>query len=65
MQTMGFEEGHGHVHSSTIGAIKTIYRHEGIRGLFKGLSINYMKVVPAVAISFTTYESMKKFLGSL
>ena len=65
MQTMGFEEGHGHIHKTTLGALKTIYNKEGILGLFKGLQINYIKVVPAVAISFTTYESTKKFLGSL
>jgi solute carrier family 25 phosphate transporter 23/24/25/41 len=65
MQTAGFEGGHGFEHKSTWGALKTIFQHEGFRGLFTGLSINYMKVVPAVAISFTTYESMKKWLGSL
>jgi len=33
-----------------------IIQKEGWKALFKGLSINYLKVAPAVSISFTTYE---------
>jgi solute carrier family 25 protein 16 len=53
------------IHKSTVGALQTIYRLEGIHGLFKGLQINYIKVVPAVAISFTVYESVKSMLSSI
>ncbi|KAI5951981.1 LEU5 [Candida jiufengensis] len=42
---------------------KLIYKENGIRGFFVGLSIGYMKVVPMVACSFFVYERMKKFLG--
>ena len=42
---------------------KLIYRENGLRGFFVGLSIGYMKVVPMVACSFFVYERMKKFLG--
>ncbi len=38
-------------------------REHGVRkGLYRGLSINYMKVTPMVAVSFCTYELMKQWL---
>lgn len=65
MQTAGYQEGHGIVHKSTFSAIRTILEREGIRGLFRGISINYVRVGPQVAISFTTYEAVKKQLEIL
>lgn len=35
----------------------------GLRALFRGLSINYMKVVPSTAIGFTVYDAFKAYLG--
>jgi solute carrier family 25 protein 16 len=32
-------------------------------GMFRGLSINYLKVVPSTAIGFTVYDYMKAYLG--
>jgi len=49
-------------YSSTADALRAIWRTEGIRGLFIGVSINYFKVVPATALSFASYEYMKKQL---
>ncbi|KAH0877460.1 hypothetical protein HID58_064854 [Brassica napus] len=40
----------------------TIVRTQGWRQLFAGLSINYIKIVPSVAIGFAVYESMKSWL---
>ena len=31
-------------------------RHEGVGALFHGLSANYIKVAPSIAIAFVTYE---------
>ena len=40
------------------------YREHGInRGLYRGMSINYIRAIPMVAVSFTTYELMKQILG--
>ncbi|KAL3421034.1 Calcium-binding mitochondrial carrier SAL1 [Phlyctema vagabunda] len=40
-------------------AQKTI-KHEGVRGLFKGITPNLLKVVPAVSITYVVYENAKK-----
>lgn len=50
-----------HYDSGIITAIKSIIKTHGlIRGIFSGLSINYMKVAPASGISFLVYETLKK-----
>jgi solute carrier family 25 protein 16 len=33
------------------------------RGLYRGMSINYLRAVPMVAVSFTTYELLKQMLN--
>uniref|UniRef100_UPI00398F8B66 mitochondrial adenyl nucleotide antiporter SLC25A24-like isoform X1 n=2 Tax=Pristiophorus japonicus TaxID=55135 RepID=UPI00398F8B66 len=40
-----------------------IVRGEGWSGLYRGITPNFMKVVPAVSISYVVYEYMKFFLG--
>ena len=42
-------------------ARKTIQK-EGVRGLFKGITPNLLKVVPAVSITYVVYENAKKML---
>jgi len=39
-----------------------IWEREGVRGLYRGLIPNIIKVVPAVSISYVVYEKMKKRL---
>lgn len=40
------------------------YREHGVlRGLYRGMSINYLRAVPMTAASFTAYEITKQFLG--
>lgn len=48
----------------TLRLMREIIKTQGVKALFKGLSINYIKVVPAVSISFTTYEYMKGLLNN-
>lgn len=50
-------------HKSTWETTKGIMARKGLRGLFVGLSIGYMKVTPMFAVSFYTYEFMKTKLG--
>lgn len=46
----------------TIQGLSFIVQNQGWRQLFAGLSLNYVKVVPSVAIGFTAYDIMKSFL---
>ncbi|KAF3780381.1 Graves disease carrier protein [Nymphaea thermarum] len=48
--------------SGTVETLVTIVQQQGWRQLFSGLSINYLKVVPSVAIGFTVYDAMKSWL---
>lgn len=48
--------------TSTFDGLAHITRTQGMRQLFSGLSINYIKLVPSVAIGFATYDSMKSWL---
>ncbi|XP_014210956.1 graves disease carrier protein-like [Copidosoma floridanum] len=54
-------------HKFSIGMVSTlltIYRENGItKGLYRGMSINYLRAIPMVAVSFATYEVMKQFLN--
>lgn len=46
-----------------ISSLKLIYKENGIvKGLYRGMSVNYMRAIPMVAVSFSTYEMMKQYL---
>ncbi|CAK9144108.1 unnamed protein product [Ilex paraguariensis] len=47
----------------TMETLVMIVQQQGWKQLFSGLTINYLKVVPSVAIGFTVYDAMKSFLG--
>jgi solute carrier family 25, member 42 len=47
-------------YSSIGGTLSLIYRAEGVRGIFKGLTMNWMKGPLAVGISFSTNDYLKK-----
>lgn len=49
-------------YKSTLDGLTTIVRNQGWRQLFAGLSINYIKIVPSVALGFTAYDTMKVWL---
>ena len=42
---------------------KRTIRDEGFKGLYRGIVPNYLKVIPAVSISYTMYEYMKIQFG--
>ncbi|XP_057447304.1 mitochondrial carrier protein CoAc2 isoform X1 [Lotus japonicus] len=46
----------------TLRSMVLIAQKHGWKQLFSGLSINYLKVVPSVAIGFTVYDTMKLYL---
>jgi solute carrier family 25 (mitochondrial carrier protein), member 16 len=44
--------------------LNLIYKENGVvKGLYRGMSINYMRAIPMVAVSFSTYELMKQMLN--
>ncbi|XP_041098490.1 mitochondrial coenzyme A transporter SLC25A42-like [Polyodon spathula] len=57
MQTAGVT---GHTYGSIVGTMRLIVREEGLaRGLYKGLSMNWVKGPIAVGISFMTFDLMQ------
>ena len=41
-----------------------VYKKYGIiRGLYRGITLNYVRAIPMVSASFCFYELGKKFLG--
>lgn len=45
------------------GVLKHILRTEGIPGLYRGITPNFIKVLPAVSISYVVYEYASRTLG--
>lgn len=45
------------------GLFRRIVAKEGVLGLYRGIAPNFMKVLPAVSISYVVYEKMKENLG--
>ncbi|XP_073966483.1 dephosphocoenzyme A carrier isoform X2 [Choristoneura fumiferana] len=52
-------------YTTIAGTLATVYREEGWRGFFKGLSMNWVKGPVAVGISFATYDAIKGALRDL
>ncbi|XP_033197538.1 calcium-binding mitochondrial carrier protein SCaMC-2 isoform X2 [Bombus vosnesenskii] len=49
--------------NTMVAVFKEIIKNEGIRGLYRGLTPNFLKVAPAVSISYMVYETVRDFLG--
>lgn len=54
---------HPQVYTGIVDVTRKTIQREGWRGLFKGITPNLIKVVPAVAITYTVYEQSKQALG--
>jgi solute carrier family 25 thiamine pyrophosphate transporter 19 len=52
------------IYSSAWTALHIIVRHEGVRGLFKGLTVSLVKAAPNSAITMFMYEHVMLFLSS-
>jgi len=51
------------IYNGTVHAIRTIVQKEGVLALYRGMLPCYLKVIPAISISFCVYELMRKLLG--
>lgn len=63
-QVVTTEHGAAHAQPCTMsGLIRTIVQHEGFFGLYRGITPNFLKVAPAVSISYVVYERFRQTLG--
>lgn len=62
MQVNGLSDMLGYKYRNTWHAATEIVKNEGVRGLYKGMIPNYLKVAPAIGVSFYTYELCKTLL---
>lgn len=49
--------------SGMVGAFRRILQTEGPLGLYRGITPNFIKVLPAVSISYVVYEYSSRALG--
>ena len=42
---------------------RSIVKNDGLAGLYRGIAPNFLKVLPAVSISYVIYERSKTMLG--
>ncbi|KAM9394298.1 calcium-binding mitochondrial carrier protein SCaMC-2-A [Pholidichthys leucotaenia] len=62
MQAQAATEG-SQQHVTMSGLFRQILQTEGPTGLYRGLAPNFLKVIPAVSISYVVYEHLKTQLG--
>lgn len=58
-------KGMGYGYTSMGSALTTIVREEGVKGLYKGLTPNLLKVAPSMAASWLSYEMTRDFLVAM
>ncbi|EEC51868.1 predicted protein, partial [Phaeodactylum tricornutum CCAP 1055/1] len=58
MQTIGLVE----TLPSLVGTIRSLYAEQGLRGFFKGVSMNWMKGPIAFSISFTAFDTLQSLM---
>jgi solute carrier family 25 phosphate transporter 23/24/25/41 len=46
-----------------MGIIRNILQRDGPLGLYRGITPNFLKVAPAVSISYVVYERCRQTLG--
>jgi solute carrier family 25 phosphate transporter 23/24/25/41 len=57
--------GMGYQYKSIGDAVRVIVAEEGLRGLFKGIVPNLLKVAPSMASSWLSFEITRDFLLEL
>lgn len=54
--------GMGYKYTSLFDAIKVILTQEGVKGFYKGIAPNLLKVVPSMASSWLSFEMTRDLL---
>lgn len=63
IEGLHLEKSYNYSYKGTWHALSTIVKTEGWRMLFRGLHINYLKVVPMVSISFTLNDTLRRYFN--
>jgi hypothetical protein len=58
-----FEAGRALVYRTTGEAVSLTWQREGLRGFYKGLAPNLLRVMPQSAITLTVYEGLLQWLA--
>ena len=69
LQSQGVSRGHTGsgllpTYSGMFDCFKKVVATDGFFGLYRGLSSNFAKAIPAISISYAVYETMEKQLGN-
>lgn len=51
--------GMGYQYNSVWDAVRTIIQQEGLKGMYKGIAPNLLKVAPSMAASWWTFETVR------
>ncbi|CAN8104175.1 unnamed protein product [Discula destructiva] len=62
LQTQGTKM-HPPTYTGIMDVFMKTYKNEGVRGMYKGLGMNLLKVAPALSITWVTYENSKRIMG--
>ncbi len=57
--------GMGYQYKSILDAVRVILAQEGIKGMYKGIVPNLLKVAPSMASSWLSFEITRDFLLTL
>lgn len=57
--------GMGYQYKSIFDAVRTITAQEGLRGMYKGIVPNLLKVAPSMASSWLSFELTRDFFVGL
>jgi solute carrier family 25 phosphate transporter 23/24/25/41 len=57
--------GMGYQYKSIFDAVRVIVAQEGIKGMYKGIVPNLLKVAPSMASSWLSFEMTRDFLLTL
>lgn len=57
--------GMGYQYKSLFDAVRMIVAQDGIRGMYKGIVPNLLKVAPSMASSWLSFEMTRDFLLTL
>ena len=56
---VGGSPGHSVAYKGYWDCIQRIFRREGLSAFYRGAGVNDLRIMPAAAVQFTTYDALK------